>query len=424
MLNKITRRSATIYGIALLVLAAACWTTASHFLTARTPFDQFPPKLSQEVFIPAKDGKKITYISYRTENGVRYKASGVVFYGAENDGIIDYLTFDKKGFIVKSEKFFPQVDAADEAGMLRRLAEYEADGSLFKKHVVHRKDNTLERSGERLRDGRYHIRYYYDDGVTLERERFFTRSLVLSFERTYRNDAEHTTSSETRLISSEFDKEYAKTFYNDSGVKVARISKNPIVGTKGEVFDETGDKVVASYEKTPWTAQETYFREDGSVEQARLSYANSTTAVVFGGDKNRVQYKQTWRSRPPVDGKPARFILTRVIEFDANQVELRTVEMVNDGSHPSFISIPLEAKKRLYKYLDDKGNVVRSEIKDGETLISSDDYSAHAEFIAFEKRLFLRDNPVHIPAYDFYEEGAPAWIYDYEDNKHPRMKPN
>lgn len=423
MLNKLTRRTATIYGIAFLVLAAACWTTAGHFLTAKTPFDHFPQKLDEEVFVPGKDGKKITYIRYKVENGVRYKASGVVFYDQTNDGIIDYLTFDKKGYIVKSEKFFPRVDAQEEAGMLRRLALYEANGSLFKKHIVNRSDGTLERSGERLRDGRYHIRYYFADGVTVERERFFTQNLVLSFERTYRNDGEHTTASETRLISSEADNEYAKTFYNEHGVKVARITKSPIVGTKGEVFNETGDKVVASYEKTPWTTQEAYFREDGSVEQSRLSYANSTTAVVFGGEKNWVQYKQTWRSRPPVDGKPARFILTRVVEFDANQTELRTVEMVNDGTRPSYVSIPLAGKSRLYKILDDKGNVVRSEIKEGDELISSQS-PAVAELIAFEKRLFLHDNPVDIPNYDFYEAGAPAWIYDYEDTQNPRMKPN
>ena len=423
MLNKLSRRTATIYGIAFLVLAAACWTTAGHFMTARTPFDQFPTKLDEEVFVPGKDGKKITYIRYKVEDGVRYKASGVVFYDQANDGIIDYLTFDRKGYIVKSEKFFPKVDAQEEAGMLRRLALYEADGSLFKKHIVNRHDGTLERSGERLRDGRYHIRYYFTDGVTVERERFFTSNLVLSFERTYRNDGEHTTASETRLISSEADKEYAKTFYNDRGIKVARITKSPIVGTKGEVFNETGDKVVASYEKTPWTTQEAYFREDGSVEQSRLSYANSTTAVVFGGEKNWVQYKQTWRSRPPVDGKPARFILTRVVEFDANQVELRTIEMVNDGTRPSYVSIPLAGKSRLYKILDDKGYVVRSEIKEGDALISSES-PAVTELISFEKRLFLHDNPVEIPNYDFYEAGAPAWIYDYEDTQYPRMKPN
>ena len=139
--------------------------------------------------------------------------------------------------------------------------------------------------------------------------------------------------------------------------------------------------------------------------------------------QNWVQYKQTWRSRPPVDGKPARFILTRVVEFDANQVELRTIEMVNDGTRPSYVSIPLAGKSRLYKILDDKGSVVRSEIKEGDALISSES-PAVAELISFEKRLFLHDNPVEIPNYDFYEAGAPAWIYDYEDTQYPRMKPN
>lgn len=422
MLKNIARRTATIYGIAFLCLTAACWTIANHYLPT-TPSDRFPDKLSQEVFVPGKDGKKITYITYRQINGVRTKVSGVVFYDQEHEGIIDYLTFDGKGFIAKSEKFFPKIDLVDEAGMLRRLALYEADGSLFKSHVVHRKDGTLERQGERLRDGRYHIRYYYEDGVSLQRERFFTRNLVLSFERVYRDDSEHTPLSETRLVSSEADKEYTKSFFNDKGVKIARITKSPIVGVKGEVFNESGDKVIAAYERTPWTTQEVYFREDGTTEQARLSYANSTTAVVFGGDKNTVQYKQTWRSRPPVDGKPARFILTRVIEFDSNQREIRTIEMVNDGSQPSFISIPLEAKKRLYKYLDGAGNVVRSEVKEGETVIASDT-PMKVELVSFDNRLFLRDNPVEIPNYDFYEAGAPAWIYDYEDTQYPRMKPN
>ncbi len=46
------------------------------------------------------------------------------------------------------------------------------------------------------------------------------------------------------------------------------------------------------------------------------------------------------------------------------------------------------------------------------------------ELVSFDNRLFLRDNPVEIPNYDFYEAGAPAWIYDYEDTQYPRMKPN
>lgn len=395
------------------VLAPRLWTSQ--------PVDQFPPKLQEEVFVPDSDGKKIAYIRYGMVDGIRTKLSGVVFYDQEHDGIIDYLSFDRKGYIVKSEKYFPLADNEEERGILRRLAEYEASGTLFKTHSVYRKDATLERSGERLRDGRYHIQYFFEDGVTINRERFFTRDLVLSFERVYRNDKVHSTVSETRLIGNAVDREYSKTFYNEQSVKIARLTKGPLVGIKGEVFSSDGLRITASYERTPWTTQEFFYREDGSQTQARLSYSNSTTSMIFGGADNRMQYRQVWRTRPAVDGKPQRFILSRVTEFDGNGHELRTVEMVNDGSKPDYVSFPLSKTRKLVKYLNENGLVVKSEVRDGDTIVSTS--SSPDLPVSFDKRMFLRENPVEFAYFDFHEPGSPAWIYDYEDNQRPLAKP-
>lgn len=420
MLN---RRTAIVCGAVLLVLASSfgVGVHAPRYWHS-APAEVYPPKLSQEVFIPTQDGKKIAYIRYQSVNGVRTKVSGVVFYDQEHDGIIDYLTFDKKGYIARSEKYFPLAENEEERGVLRRLAEYRESGSRFKTHSVYRKDTTLERSGELLRDGRYHIRYFFEDGVTVSRERFFTSNLVLSFERVHRNDKDHTTVSETRLLGNDVDKEYSKTFFNELGTRIARIQKGPLVGTKGEVFSADGNQVVASYERTPWATQEHFFREDGTQTQARLGYMNSVTSMIFGGEDNRMQYRQTWRTRPAVDGKPQRFILSRVTEFDLSGKELRTIEMMNDGSRPDYVSYPLSNTRKLVKYLDSDGLIVRTEVKEGDTLVST---STGPDLpLTFDKRIFLRENPVEIAYFDFNEPGAPAWIYDYEDNQYPLVKSN
>lgn len=413
-----------------VTLGASLLLTAGDSNLPQTKTQPFPNKLLIDFKMP-QDGRDFEFVRHYLSGDSRIRKDSFTIWNREHDSVFDYRTFRENETTACSEKRYPPADfnlqsvfdnypthkcveksadlAQEDLGLLRRLAIYDTDGQSFIKHEVRRQDGSLERFGERQRDGRYHIRYYYSDGVTVHRDRYFVRrnpvikldayfsdssflanyqkmQFKLSFERVYRKDGS-TPESQIVLV----DGSYSKSLYNENGDRIATINQDDGVYKNGDVYSADGKTLLASYTRSPWMSEEQYFRPDGTLEEARLMYMGSTEARFFDKSGRRILYKQVWRDRPQTSNGPGRSILSRLHIFDDSGGREILIRMVNDGTAVEEVS-----------YLGSKTEPASL------TVAKSVDPGR-----------FKKTERVKIETFQFHDSSSPAWIYDYEDNINP-----
>lgn len=423
------------YTVSVFVLSLSLF-AASNLVSlpkAQPPPESYPNKLLIDLRLPS-DGRDFELVRHYFSGNARLRKDSFTLWSEKFHSVMEYRSYAKDERKTCSEKRFPPANfnlenafkkypdhscgearsAPDQKdlGILRRLALYDLDGQSFVKHEVRRKDGTLERIGERQRDGRYHIQYYYRDGVTLHRDRYFIRQnqvikldpfntdpaltayyqkkqYKLSFERVFRNDGS-TPESQVVLV----DGGYAKSLFNEKGERIATVNQDDGVYKNGDVYSADGKTLLASYTYSPWISEERYFRADGSLEEVRVLYMGTTESRIFDPSGQRVLYKQVWRDRPESISGVARSILSRVHIYDDTSGKEILIRMVNDGTSIDEVSF----------------------------IGSQPDSSLLSLANSMDPTRFKKSQRVKIDTYEFRDPSSPAWIYDYEDTENPVME--
>lgn len=425
--------------------------------------DKFPDKLIQQLHLP-NNGKVWEIVRHHLKDGNRIPLDSFAVWNRANGSVVEYVSFREDESVWCSEKRFPlasedflantapsssypscrcgeksQIVDSDDLGVLRRIAKFDTDNVSFLSHEVRRKDGSLERRGFKERDGRYHIQYFFSDGITLQRDRYFVRRLPawkgnwknlsesqrvalqnlqykLSFERVYQAGGK-LTESEIVLV----DGSYHKNIFNKDGVRVATIAQGDGISQSGDVYSSDGKVLLASYSRSPWMAEEQYFRPDGSLKEARLFYMGSNESRFFDELGQKVLYKQVWRNRPASGDSQARSILSRVHVYDYAAKQEIMIRMTNDGSKMSEVTFGNSSASSVVKTLNAEGLVVKTEVKISGKTNSVEELAVPVERLVFDQHLFAKSEQVEFETFKFQDPDSPAWIYDYEDNLAPRL---
>jgi len=442
--------SAAVVAVAVLSLALQKQSSAEPGTFAGEPF---PAKPLTSVILPPKgSGKTFIFKRYKMVKDQEFSQewrqldSATIHWDEKHQSLIEDQDYRKDETVSKSVKHFPGTTIEDRGG-LRRIATYDTDGT-FLKHEVRRKDGTLERQGEFVKKMDQYVQtYYFEDGKTVQRSRVFfreirtenvnvevdgknwvktisipTKKFKLLKEDVYQRTAKGVIpESEVWFIPGGTG--YFKKVFNAEGQKIGSVSQGANVKEHGEIYSPDGKNLLVEYDLAygmqPGTM--TYFRLDGTMWQSRMMVLGATNILIFNETGKKVLYKQVWRERPPVDGKPAYSILSKVELYDSVTNEPNvTINMVNDGSIIDYVYYRLPDGKSLYKYLDKEGYIVRTEMRNGNK-VESNDASSVKEKLSFDKIIFTRDDPIKLTDYNFNDPRAPAWTYDYEDQVYPSI---
>lgn len=453
--------------LAIACLSGAIFVAAfSHFPVSSAisvKADKFPDKLNFELHLPDHD-KVWEMIRHQVKDGNRTRLDSFAIWDQLNDSVVEYVSFREDESIWCSEKRYPlafknsfasaapdtnypkyrcgersHIVDSEDLGVLRRIAKLDSDNISFLSHEVRRKDGTLERKGFRERDGRYHIQYFFSDGTTVQRDRYFVRrfpvwkgnwknlsraqrytiqnlQFKLSFERVYQAGGS-LTESEIILV----DGSYYKNIFNKDGVRIATISQGDGISQNGDVYSSDGKVLLASYSRSPWMSEEQYFRPDGSLREARLFYMGSNESRFFDDKGQIVLYKQVWRNRPPSEDSQAHSVLSRVHVYDYASKQEIMIRMTNDGRKIDEVTFGNGSALSVIKTLNAEGLVVKTELKSSGQIVSVEEFANPVEKLVFDQHLFAKSEQVQFETFKFQDPDSPAWIYDYEDNLAPRL---
>jgi hypothetical protein len=218
----------------------------------------------------------------------------------------------------------------------------EPGHEIYTSHSVYQVTGLLERYGHRLRDGRYQQTYYFDDGITPWRDRYFDSTLNFFTETIYAWRTDHHTGTYVfaRLVRGDTQGEIWVSLYREDGSLMATIKK--WAGREeGTQFAPDGTTLLAE-----WTQDivgqfsSCAFYADGSKEPTTVwrSSMGRTKVFVYDAQTMRQVVSQDWKERPDSSAAAGkRYLLiaaTRLASPNDNKGADFTVNMSDDGQHP------------------------------------------------------------------------------------------
>lgn len=284
----------------------------------------YPSKTEQRVELP-RDGREdeVRYVDYAKDGVTPVKAR--VEY---RNGNTAYATYHDNGKVKEWREFYPA--SADGKRQLRLHAELSVD-EHYKSDELYRADGSLARSGREVNREYYDANWFFEDGKTVSRH----KQIKLDADKTVYFDEQFrptgTLLSQKRLYP---DGKLILTSFAESGLPSTRWTtmKNYRYGSLFEQFYPDGVKVRIKAEYTPMVINAEYLREDGSVEQARVTNRFYRAVEVALADKNnQITRKQTWRMTDDKGGKILRQIA------DMHNGKARYISLHSDGRTPQQI---------------------------------------------------------------------------------------
>jgi hypothetical protein len=294
----------------------------------------------------------------------------------------------------------------------------EPGQELYKSHRVYRPGSgSVERFGHRSRDGRYEQTYYFDDGATPARDRYFDALLNFFTETVYRWKADHTgTYAYAKLVRADFQGQFYVSLYREDGSRYASVKQAPGLAT-GELFAADGSTLLAEWGEE--MGHNYYILYDPG-SQVPVKEWNSvmgrTTVTIADPITHHVVQQQIWKERPDtsqVGGK--RYLLMYATRFDANAAPIIRINMSGNGKHPTEVITPGKNGESVQK-LDDSGRkVVGTETRsaDGETTSALLTEST-GEAVDIDPTLLTMPDRPAVPT--FSDDGPPR-IYDYSERE-------
>jgi hypothetical protein len=287
---------------------------------------------------------------------------------------------------------------------------------IYKTHLVFRQDSGLpERFGHRLRDGRYEQVYYFEDGATAWRDRYFDSLLNFFTESVYRWNVAHTaTYAYAKIVKGDFPGQSWVSLYRENGSRLATLKLSP-GSESGTLLGEDGNTVLAEWGQD---VQRSFYLlyADNSNEPVKIwnSVTGRTQVTVLDPKTRHVVFQQTWKERPDPsvpDGK--RYLLMQAQQFDSVEKPVLKVEMSNNGSHPVQVVVP-DKDGELFEDLDDTGTkIVKAQKHDasGVALSSMLSLDRRENFVEIDPKILVM--PERPEVVTFNDIGPPR-IYDYK----------
>ncbi len=320
------------------------WKTSNPPVTNRDPCQgiaggPYPGRAPTTVVLPVSDHQvRIGYDCYvdatKIETRLEYK-----------NGRKEHIRYRPDLTVAERTKYYATVNG--DLGRVWSHAKYEKDGVTFTAHEVYRADGSLERAGVADRDGSYTARFFFDDGVSVERFRKFNKLKEFVSEKQYRRDG----SEIAGIVVSLDGLELGVTLYAPDGRKTAIFYRTKI-GEKGYVYDDDGTTVLLEYANDPYYQVAGHSDHQGRLVQKWDTRFNRRVIAFLSQDETRT-YTQIWRE----GGSPA---LRKVEEHNFATKELiRTIEMSKDGSKVEKITIDQKDGGKLVSLLDKNGAIVQ-----------------------------------------------------------------
>jgi hypothetical protein len=292
----------------------------------------------------------------------------------------------------------------------------EPGQELYKSHRVYREQTGLmERYGHRFRDGRYEHIYYFEDGVTPARDRYFDSMLNFFTEADYRWNADHSgTYVYAKVVRADYQGQFYVSLYREDGSRSASIKQIPGMA-EGQLFAADGSTLLAEWGEEPGHS---YYVLYDPVSNLPVKEWNSvmgrTTVTVADPVTHHVVQKQIWQERPDpnkVGGK--RYLLMSAVRFDNNAEPIVRVNMTGNGKHPAEVIIPGKYGDNV-RTLDDSGrHVIGTEIRsDGGVTNTTSVVALISESIKIDPTLLEMPERPAVPT--FVDNGPPK-IYDYSE---------
>lgn len=318
-------------GVCLMALTLFLAGCDSRDETAEMP--KFPERTTVRVTLkPEADREAIRYDFYSDDK--KTKLGTQIEYV---DGVTSFLMFRPDSTIAQLKEFYP-APAEGKARQLKRAIVYAADGKTYLSDKAWRLDGTRNYIGERLNDGSYELRYFFEDGVHTLRHRQIDADKKLIAEEILRKDG--TVEKEMKRLTGDT---IAITTYSPTRTKLSYETR-----TGGEsdatYYYEDGSTIRMSVVSRPWAISQTSFDRKGTVTELReYSYYGMTVTVYKNGHE---LYRQRWG----IDGTASKaagkrvYVLNSVEEFatGSSTVIQRKIEFAN--GKPVRVSYPVDGK--------------------------------------------------------------------------------
>jgi hypothetical protein len=321
--------------ILLLVAGAACSGQAPGQVKV-TPVQ----KTSTRLLLPAANDERRQQVDHYASDGFTKQSSEIEY----RNGVSESLRYWDNGLRSESIKLYPASRSDLAQGrrfrQVRSRAKYERDGKTFVSHELYRPDGTLERTGKKTAGGDYETRYFFDDGITIERVRIFDARKRFLREKLYRRNA--TLQAEV----SQSGPELHIVIYDTREVRTASYYSSIAGGDHGEVYASDGKTIHVMFSRDRMILLADYYDDQGVLVQHSMKVAGVLTLSAI--DRYGI-FRQEWRDHRGLD-KVVRSTLSVVDELGLDRKLIRTIEMSSDGSHPIAITYPLAGgKKRVHK---------------------------------------------------------------------------
>jgi hypothetical protein len=349
-----TRKSKiTLAGITLLLSGSA----AIFMLTPLWDKDAVPlvndmltaPRTEQQLRLYAAESGKLgvqpppwdTSVDYFVKPQFLEEASSHI---TKKDGTVedDQYRPGTRGSVMFSQDYYRRL-VNEKLPRLRGAAMFEPDGVTYKKHVVRRPNGTVERIGQRLRDGRYEERYMFDDPNHLERStvarlRYFDQALHFVQDTIYAWKADKTeTYVSAKIIQADSLGQYYVSLYRENG-SLSATMKFGTGSEEGTLFDEDGSHVLAEWgrDMTSLAFYKVYQSGSDNPIQVWQSVMGRTTVTVLDPNTQAIKFQQVWQERPDPANIGSKILLLMKVaaDFRENNPQL-LIEMVGDGSRPA-----------------------------------------------------------------------------------------
>lgn len=289
---------------------------------------------------------------------------------------------------------------------------------LYKSHKVYRADGAMERFGRRYRDGRYEQTYYFEDGVTPSRDRYFDAMLNFFTETVYRWKADHSgVYAYAKLVRADFEGLLYVSLYREDGTAEAWIKQGQGMAV-GSLFAADGTTLVAEWGEDLGQAYYILY-DEASREPATEwdSIMGRTTVTTFDRVTHHAVQRQTWQERPDpcvVGGK--RYLLMSVSRLDEKAQSVVRINMADNGKHPAEVITEARNSESVEK-LDASGEkIVKKEVHDASGAIVPSlliDMPIGAAVNLDPTLLAMPERP-SVPT---FTDNGPPRLYDYSERE-------
>lgn len=373
------------------------WRTSNPPVSNRDPCQgisggPYPSRAPTTVVLPASDHNvRIGYDCFvdaiKIETRLEYK-----------NGTKEHIRYRADLTVAERTKFFATVNG--DLGRVSSHATYAKDGVTFTAHEVYRGDGTLKRTGVAERDGSYTARFFFEDGVSVERFRKFDNFRAFVSEKQYRRDGTEIAG----IVVSQDNLELGVTLYAPDGRKIAVFYRTKI-SEKGYVYDVDGETILLEYANDPYFQVAGQSDHRGRLVQKWDTRFNRRVIAFLSQDETRT-YTQIWRQ----GGSPA---LRKVEEHNFATKELiRTIEMSKDGSKVEKITFDQKDGSKLVNLVNDAGAIVQIDRYDADGKLANSEKLAHPRPAGVPQEALIVPKPIATPP--GFRLFGPPLLYDWE----------